>query len=397
MPAPRGGNLKDWLDWQQQLHPRAIDLGLSRISQVLARLDLKLGDARILTIGGTNGKGSCAAAAEALARSAGWRVGCYTSPHLSRYNERIRLHGEPVDDALIVQAFERIEAARQDVSLSYFEFGTLAAFCAFEAAGLDLWVLEVGLGGRLDAVNVLDADVAVVTSVGLDHADWLGTDLLGIAREKLAIGRAGRPLLLGPQMPEGTDDLARSIGARTLRLGPALAHPLLAGFAAPAGLLKDNLSLALLALEALNMLPEAGRIASVLADLRVPGRCERITRSDGEDIYDVAHNVDAVSHLAAWLDQLPPVRSTAIVFAALADKPIEAMSDILDPRTQHWYIAPLPDPRGLGAEALRARMRVHKPVTIASSVEQACEAARVNAQRVVVCGSFLTVGAARHG
>lgn len=398
--------MQEWLDWQQQAHPTAIDLGLSRIRQVLQRLGLRPDQAPVLSIAGTNGKGSCARAAEALALAAGRRVGCYTSPHLWRYNERIRINGQAVDDAALVAAFERIELARGEVSLSYFEFGTLAALCLFEQAELELWILEVGLGGRLDAVNVWDADVAVVTSVGLDHQEWLGSELDQIGREKAAIARPGKPLLLGRAVPASARQVGHELGAQLIGLGqewsfelkqgriiPDRAAAWCDGIQVPANLVVDNLLLAGLALEALGLLPDPQTSQQVLGQLRVPGRCERRLVGQREEIIDVAHNLDAVAHLAAYLRSLPACDSTTIIFAALADKPIEQMSATLDPWATAWIIVPLSGPRALPVDALASRMCSSKPITRADSVAAALVAARNTAQRIVVCGSFLSVAA----
>src|SRR5688572_8428365 len=193
--------LPDWLDYIERQHPKSIDMGLQRVREVAQRLGLKRPARKVITIGGTNGKGSTVAFIEAIARAAGWRVGAYTSPHLLRYNERVRIDGVDADDAALVAGFEAIEAARGEVPLTYFEYGTLAALWLFERARLDLALLEVGLGGRLDATNLVDADVAVITTVDLDHQDWLGNDRESIGAEKAGIVRAWKPLVLGEDDP----------------------------------------------------------------------------------------------------------------------------------------------------------------------------------------------------
>ena len=193
--------LEQWLDYQQQVHPKSIDMGLERVGEVARRLGLGRPARRVITVGGTNGKGSTVAFIEAIARAAGLKVGAYTSPHLLRYNDRVRIDGADAGDAALVAAFERIEAARGDTPLTYFEFGTLAALLLFEAAGLDLAVLEVGLGGRLDATNIIDPDCAVITTVDLDHQDYLGDDRESIGFEKAGILRAGKPCVLAEKDP----------------------------------------------------------------------------------------------------------------------------------------------------------------------------------------------------
>ncbi len=198
---PRFHTLADWLTWQDSLHPRKIDLGLERVVAVARRLEVLQPGYRVVTVAGTNGKGSSVALLEAIYRNAGYRTGSYTSPHLLRYNERIRIDGREVDDTALCAAFERVDQARDGVSLTYFEFGTLAALLLFDTAGLDIALLEVGMGGRLDAVNIIDADVALVTSIGIDHSAWLGNDRETIGREKAGIFRAGRPAVCSDPSP----------------------------------------------------------------------------------------------------------------------------------------------------------------------------------------------------
>ena len=196
MAEPRYATLEHWLAWQETLHPCAIDLGLERVRQVAQRLGLLDRPAfTVITVGGTNGKGSCVALLEAILRAAGYKTGAYTSPHLLRYNERIRLDGVTVDDASLCEAFARIDAARKDISLTYFEFGTLAALWLFQQTGVQVALLEVGLGGRLDAVNIIDADAALITTIAIDHVEWLGQDRDSIGREKAGIYRQGRPAI----------------------------------------------------------------------------------------------------------------------------------------------------------------------------------------------------------
>ena len=216
MPAgPRFERLDDWLDWQQQLHPATIELGLRRISSVLARTGWSRPRAPVITVGGTNGKGSCVALLDAVLRANGYRVATFTSPHLVDYRERIRIDGAMVSEASLIAAFERAADALGPDSLTFFEFNTLAALLVFETAVPDVIVLEVGLGGRLDSVNVVDPDVAVVVSIGLDHMDWLGPDLESIGREKAGIFRAGRPAVFGtPEPPQSVRERAHEIGAR---------------------------------------------------------------------------------------------------------------------------------------------------------------------------------------
>src|SRR5436190_11235204 len=212
--------LAEWLDYQQRVHPREIALGLERVRAVAVVMGLHRPAPVVITVAGTNGKGSTVAFLEAMCRAAGHRVGAYTSPHLLRYNERVRIDGRDADDAALCASFERIEAARGATALTYFEFGTLAALDLFERAALDVALLEVGLGGRLDAVNLVDADAAIVTTVDLDHQDWLGTDRAAIAREKAGVFRVGRPAVIGdPDSPPGLIERALEIDAQPIRAG----------------------------------------------------------------------------------------------------------------------------------------------------------------------------------
>ena len=212
--------VSDWLDYQSTLHPKAIELGLERVAAVWRSLGSPVPAARVITLAGTNGKGSTAAFLEGILKAAGYRTGCYTSPHLLRYNERIHIDARPVDDAQLCDAFERIEQARGDIPLTYFEFGTLAALWCMANTGLDVAILEVGLGGRLDAVNIIDADVALISGIALDHTDWLGTRLEQIGMEKAGIARTGRPLVFtASDMPRTIADTAHQVGAVLYRLG----------------------------------------------------------------------------------------------------------------------------------------------------------------------------------
>src|SRR4029453_17949499 len=213
-------SLPDWLSWQEKLHPSTIDLGLARMQRTLQRLQWRAPKCPVITVAGTNGKGSTVALTSRILAEAGYRVGTFTSPHLLRYNERIVIDGREVSDASLVAAFERIDAARSDDTLTFFEFNTLAALLVFDTAGVDAMVLEVGLGGRLDSVNAVDADVAIVTSISLDHMDWLGPDVESIGREKAGIFRAGRPAIFGSRtMPESIAEVARELGTPLYRLG----------------------------------------------------------------------------------------------------------------------------------------------------------------------------------
>jgi dihydrofolate synthase/folylpolyglutamate synthase len=405
--------LADWLAWQERLHPAEIELGLERVRTVLERMDLLRPCQRVFTIGGTNGKGSCVATLEALSLATGRCTGAYTSPHLLRYNERVRVDGIEADDAALVSAFEAVDAARGEISLTYFEFGTAAALEIFRRRGVHTAVLEVGLGGRLDAVNAVEPDAAVVTSVGLDHMEWLGPDRESIGREKGGIFRPGKPAVIGDRDPPAS--LLAAAGTGALRLGvdfdwvdtPAgwcwqdgtRVLPGLPGAALPASALKDNAACAIaafLALEPAAM--TAGTAGRALGSIRLAGRMQRIP-GEVEWWLDVAHNPDAARVLAQALAAAPVRGRTWCVLGMLADKDAGAVAALLKDSVDGWFLASLPPPRGLAAEALEMRIggALGGLVTRAESVAAACAAAAAAARpgdRIVVCGSFHTVGPA---
>ena len=412
-------SLSDWLDHQQRLHPRSIDFSLERIGLVLDRLGLARPRVPVLSVGGTNGKGSVAALLEALLVAAGRRVGLYTSPHLTRYEERIRIGGREIDEAPLIAAFERVEAARGELALTYFEYGTAAALAAFSAAQVDALVLEVGMGGRLDAVNALDADVAVVVSVSYDHCEYLGDSLEAIGREKAGIFRAGRPAIFGSlAMPASIASEAERSGARLERLGHEFTAEIGAGnwswrrgaarlHALPppglAGRIQyENAATALAALAAGDLLPPREAIVRGLTGVRLAGRFERLAGTV-EWIFDVAHNPASAAVLAAALVSTAHRGRTLLVVGMLADKDVagvgSALAGALGARDLACAVS-LPGERGLGAEALAARLApvLHRPLATAVSVEAGCAWAARAARprdRVVVCGSFFTVGPAR--
>ena len=416
--------LQDWLDHQQRLHPREIELGLERVSAVAARMGLVRPAARVITVAGTNGKGSTVAFIEAMAAQAGWRVGTYTSPHLLRYNERVRVAGREASDEALVACFERVEAARGDTSLTWFEFGTLAALALLGDASLDLAVLEVGLGGRLDAVNIVDADVAVITTVALDHAEQLGSTREAIAVEKAGIMRRDRPVVVGEaDPPDALLREARRIGALARRAGRDFRHAPLPGGrwlfqqgSGPAQLRLDlplpsmeapcQLANAAAAIAALCALPgppplDADAVSAALLATRLPGRLQRIA-GPVELIVDVAHNPQAAQQLAHWLIRHRSRGSTQAVFSALGDKDIPNLIAPLLTCVDAWRLAGLSDrsPRGLDAEALWRQVAGMLSRTLATrhaSVEEALDAARRQAHpgdRIVVFGSFFTAAAA---
>ncbi|ROU05213.1 bifunctional tetrahydrofolate synthase/dihydrofolate synthase [Lysobacter enzymogenes] len=410
-------SLADWLSHIERIHPKSIDMGLDRIREVHQRLGLTRPGREVITVGGTNGKGSTVAFIEAIARADGRRVGAYTSPHLLAYNERIRIDGADAADADIVAAFEAIEAARGEVALTYFEYGTLAALWLFERAGLDLAILEVGLGGRLDATNIVDADVAVITTVDLDHQDYLGDDRESIGFEKAGIARGFKPLVLGDDDPPSSVlRHAYLIGASAVRAGcdfffaPApddearwnwrevgfeveLPRPALS---APVQM--RNAAVAIAALRALDAAPGDEALARGVAQARVAGRLQRFERGGAEILVDVGHNPQAARELAAWLDAQPP-RPTRAVFAALGDKDAAGVVAALGGRIAVWHLAGLSGPRGVSVEAFAERLRGGAAETGQrhDSVAEALAAARAAAgegERILVFGSFHTAAEA---
>ena len=421
-------SLSDWLDYQQKIHPRDIELGLDRVREIWNRMGAPSPAPIVITVGGTNGKGSTVAFLEAMLSASRKRVGCYTSPHLLRYNERIRVLGTDVDDESLIDAFGRIESVRREIPLTYFEFGTLAALWIFSQSTLDVAVLEVGLGGRLDAVNIIDADAAVVTTIDLDHQDWLGNDVDTIGREKAGIFREGRPAVIGMrEPPHGLLETARRSGARLMRAGSdfealigdrrwlwmsgetvlELALPTLA---APAQI--NNAASAIAALHTLSPRiawnPEA--IAAGVRDAWLAARMQRFTKDGAADlIVDVGHNPQAARVLANWLQANSPARTVA-VFGALSDKDVGGIVAPLAGLIDRWMIGGLDGEtsRGLSADALRARASdafAGCPVTQHPSIVQALDAAASSSragETMVAFGSFFVAAAAltwaqRHG
>ena len=407
--------LNDWLAHCERLHPKSIDMTLQRVASVRERLGLRF-DVPVIAVAGTNGKGSSCAMLESIARHAGYRVGVYTSPHLVRFEERCRVDGHPLEADALLPHFEAVEAARGDTALTYFEFTTLAIMRALSSAALDLVVLEVGLGGRLDAVNAVDADCALITSIDLDHTEFLGPDRESIGFEKAGILRAGRPgVISDPLPPASVLRHARDIGADLWQVGRdfshagdrqqwswrgrarrhnALAYPALRG----ANQLV-NASGVLAVFEALHeRLPvSAQAVRSGLATVDLPGRFQ-ILPGQPAIVLDVAHNPHAVATLALNLDQMGFYPHTHAVFGAMHDKDIAGMVARLAPLIDRWYLTDLPLPRAAKAEELErivcARLPAQQPSRHASPSDalRAAMAAADPADRIVVFGSFLCVG-----
>lgn len=407
--------LAEWLAFIERQHPARIALGLERVEAVRRRLKLSLA-CPVITVGGTNGKGSTCAMLEAILRAAGYRVGRYSSPHLLRYNERVRIDGEEASDRALCDSFAAVEQARGEVPLTYFEFGTLGALWLFSRARLEVVVLEVGLGGRLDAVNLIDPDCAVLTAIGLDHGDYLGATREAVGREKAGILRAARPAVIGDaDPPRSVLEAASEIGARVLRLGEdygfdvqgaqwrywgpggrrvSLAHPALRG-----RMQLENAAAAICALETLReRLPLSMQdVRQGLARVALPGRFQ-VLPGRPSVILDVAHNPQAARTLAANLGAAGYAPETIGVLGMLADKDIDGVVAALAPRVTRWQLASLPGPRGADAKQLEAALRrcgVDAPLRCHADPRAAFRAALDEAgddDRIVVFGSFLTVG-----
>ena len=417
--------LAEWLAYQEHVNPHSIELGLDRVREVWQRMGAPAPAQRVITVGGTNGKGSTVALLEAMLRAAGRRVGCYTSPHLLHYNERVRIDGRDVGDEPLIASFEHIEAARTSgsgIPLTYFEYGTLAALDLFARADLDVAVLEVGLGGRLDAVNIIDADAVVITTIDMDHMDWLGSDRDSIGREKAGIARRGRPAIVGEaDPPAGLLDALASSGAQVQRAGhdfyverhaqgwrwqhrdgtafelpdPSLAAPVQYANAAAA-------------IAVLHALDGAGELAPMalgeaaadgLMAVQVPARLQSLG-GDPALVVDVGHNPQAARALADWLDlrRFPRVHA---VYGALADKDVAGVLTALGSRIDQWHLAGLDQasPRGMPIGALTEALRQTLPQAAFDAhadVPRALAAARTQARPgecILAFGSFFVAGA----
>jgi dihydrofolate synthase/folylpolyglutamate synthase len=414
-------SLDEWLAYQTRLHPHAIELGLARLREVLARLQWHRPPVPVISVAGTNGKGSVVATCGAILAAAGHRVGVFTSPHFRDYRERICVQGRQVEAEELIAAFQRIEAARGEIPLTFFEYNTLAAILIFEAAELDVWVLEIGLGGRLDAVNVVDPDVAVVVSIGFDHQEYLGSTLEAIGREKAGIFRNAKAAVIGSRTPPAAvADTAVAVGARLKRFGveydysrdgvawryrgtrwdlPDLPPPALFGDTQ-----YDNAATALAAVEELTAVPEisAARIAAGLREVRLTGRFQVIRSADSDGptwILDVAHNPDAARVLAGNLRTLPAAGRTVAVCGILADKDAVAIVAELRDCFDCWWFVATTGERGRSGEALAASVApgLNARAQAMESLPAACQAALATASRddrIVVFGSFHTVGPA---
>ena len=414
MKDPISGSLKAWLARLETLHPKSIDLGLERSRDVLRRLNLHLA-CPVILVAGTNGKGSTCAFLEAILQAAGYRTGLYTSPHLLRYNERVRIDGEDCSDKAIVAGLAAVEAARRETSLTYFEHGTLGAAWQFARASVDAAILEVGLGGRLDAVNLFEPDVSIVTSVDLDHQDWLGADREAIGLEKAGIFRPGKPAICAdPQPPRSLRQHARKMAARLQMIGHDFGYrpgtdrwefywygQTLSGLPLPAMVGEYQLRNAAAALAGLlnvqDSLPVTeGAIHQGLRKARAAARFQTIAGKP-EVILDVAHNPEAARALAGNLRARPVAGRTLAVFALLADKDLPAVVSPLEDLIDAWYVCGLKGPRTRPADELArdvSKLIGNKTVESYPSPGEGCSAALSAASendRILVFGSFHTV------
>lgn len=407
--------LADWLAWQEQSHPRSIDLGLERVAGVFSRLAVKPKKMPTVTVAGTNGKGSCVAFLEAIYRAQGYKVGAYTSPHILRYNERIRIDGQPAADDEICAAFERIDAARADTSLSYFEFGTLAALDIFSQSDVDVQILEVGLGGRLDAVNIVDADAAIVTTIAIDHVDWLGDTVEAIGREKAGIFRSGVPAVIGDQqVPASLLQAAHEKRADIMQIGAAFHYrkqtdnwawwtdklelPDLPTPALQGEHQFRNASAVIMAVMCLQkVLPvERAAICRGLRDAQLSGRFQLIA-GETPVLLDVGHNPQAVQTLLSYLRSYFPGVKIHAVFAMMKDKDIPGVLAMMRDRVDQWYLAPLKNPRAAPEQLMSGYFQQQdiKNLNTGYAGFSDCFAAAQSAARpgelILIFGSFFLV------
>ena len=397
--------LAEWLGYIERQHPKTIALGLERVLQVFSRMGARI-DCPVITVAGTNGKGSTCAMLESILRAAGYRTGLYTSPHLLRYNERVRVAGVEASDEALAESFSAVEQARLEVPLTYFEFGTLAALWHFSRARIEAAILEVGLGGRLDAVNIVDPDCAVLTSVGIDHVEYLGATREAIGREKAGIFRPGRPAVIADSDPprsvlDAAGDklfLGRDFGYQVQAgqwtyWGPGarrggLAYPALRGRIQFA-----NAAAAICALGTLELPVAMQDVRRGLAEVEIPGRFQ-VLPGRPQVILDVAHNAQAAKVLAQNLSDAGFAPETIAVCGMLRDKDIAAVLREVAPRVTRWHLASLPGPRGAEASDLVKKIPADSVMSVFDSPADAFVAAKALAgegDKIVVFGSFLTV------
>ncbi len=410
-----GSSLSDWLTWLETLSPNEIELGLDRVRTVLDRLAPRR-PRHVLLVAGTNGKGSSVAMLSALLRAQGFTYGAYTSPHVSRYNERIAINGAPASDEDIVSAFEEIEAVRDGVPLTYFEYGTLAAMQVFEKASLDVWILEVGMGGRLDATNVIEPTASLITNVSLDHCGWLGEDIESIAFEKAGVMRRDVPTVFAAsEVPKAILSHAKDCGARLLLAGRDFSFERTSGdtwrwndsrtqfgplnepgMHGDFQLQNAAGALALLAAAGLGDALTTDLLNRVLPGLALTGRLQTATAGGANWLLDVAHNPAAAAALAATLDD--GARSWCII-GLLDDKDVEGIAAPLNEHVSHWIVVTADSHRALAAEECGRRIAnvTRRPCLVRHSLRDAMDYARRHAgpgDRILVTGSFYLVGPA---
>lgn len=398
-------SLEEWLVYLEQLHGQAIELGLDRIRHVATELNLLKPAPFVFTVGGTNGKGTTCRTLEVLLMAAGYRVGVYSSPHFIRYAERVRINGQELSDQQHISSFDSLNQGRGETSLTFFEFSTLSALQLFKQSDLDVVILEVGLGGRLDATNIVDADVAVLTSIALDHTDWLGPDRESIGREKAGIFRQGKPAVVGePDMPVTISKVAQDKGAILLARGKEWSYSASSHswqFQDIQGKLTElplpqiplaNAATALAALRVSGLTLSEAVLRESIATATLPGRFQIVQHSPLV-ILDVAHNPHAARYLVEKIEQLAPKGKVHGVLGMLHDKDIEGTITILSEAVDQWYYASLDGPRGASAQRLQQSL---PEAECYDRVEQAWQAALSQADAddvVLVCGSFHTVAA----
>jgi dihydrofolate synthase/folylpolyglutamate synthase len=387
--------LDEWLAWMATVHTADIELGLDRVRSVAARLDLLTPSCPVVTVAGTNGKGSTVAGLEAVYLAAQYRVGVFTTPYLLKYNEEMRVNGQDVSDAALCEAFAKVEAARRVTPLTVFEFGTLAALLIFKSQPLDVVILEVGLGGRLDAVNIIDADIAVITSIGIDHVDWLGPTRESIAIEKAGIMRPGKPVVCGELNPPSTLlECAAKLNVTLYRQGIDFYYddslPVCA-------LAKQNMATVLMVVTLLDKVLPVTRqqIEKAISIVKLAGRIQ-IIPGPIQEIHDVSHNPEAVKFLINKLKTMSCDGKTHAVFSMLADKDIEQCVQLCKDVMQHWYVAPLQVKRAASKERLQQTFQQAgiRTVNYYDAIGDAYRQVRrmaVPGDRVIVFGSFYTL------
>ncbi len=417
--SPRFGQLVDWLSWQESLHPRKVDLGLTRVKRVFESLRPDYHQPLTITVGGTNGKGSCVALLESILRTQGYRVGAYTSPHILRYNERIRINGQPAADIDICDAFSRIDQCRLETTLSFFEFGTLTALDLFAEAKVDVQLLEVGLGGRLDAVNIIDCDVALITSIDIDHKGWLGETREAIGFEKAGIFRPGRPAVIGDfEPPQSLLNYGREIGAQLYRLGKDFTFDYIQGSHKWSwqGSRLELRDLPLPGLPGKQQIVNASGVLEVLAHLSQTFPVDEHSMREGlqkaslkgryqllpgcpEILLDVAHNPQAAGLLADHLQQNFSGRKIFVLFTVMDDKDIKGIISKMRDVIHGWVLAPLENSRTASeTRLLEAFSSLDMPLPIAgcSDIEDAWNRIRSQAgpdDLIVIFGSFFLISA----